>query len=57
MEHALSLNYLVVLLERFAANAIPALVCLLVKIAGRILENLLDEGAYTRMMTLRQWSG
>src|SRR5687767_1193866 len=52
MDDALALDDLVVLLERFAANAVPALVFLLVEIAGRILEYRLDERAYAGMVIL-----
>src|SRR5689334_11277511 len=50
MQNALSVDDFVVLLERFAANAVPTRVRLLVEIVGRVFENQLDEVLDARLV-------
>ena len=50
MQDALAVDDLVVLLERLAADAVPALIRFLVEVARRVVEDLLDEPLDARLV-------
>src|SRR5262245_34021109 len=50
MQHALAVGDLVVALEQLAADAVPALVTLLVEVVGRAFVNALDECLHSSLV-------
>ena len=50
MQDALSVENLVVLLERLTADAVPSGVGLLIEIVRRLLEDLLDQPLHARLV-------
>ena len=50
MQDAFALDDLVVVLESFTADAIPALIRFLVEVSGRVLKDSLDQSADSLMM-------
>ena len=56
MQNAFSRDDLIVVLERFASDAVPALVLLLVEISGGIVKDRLDESANSGVMLRRRRS-
>ena len=54
MQHALAVDDLVVALEQLAADAVPALVRLLVEVVGVALVDALDQRAHAALVRRRR---